>query len=138
MNKTNANGLIEMNAVIGKSKNGKRNKWGLVEWQKPEFPLIKNEVFSDRIHEYWKDKPVRFAQHNNCVGCFHRNEVFLNKLFHSEHANKMEWFAEQEIGRKGKGTWKSGVTYERIKQSKLQLELSFDDFSGCDSGYCGM
>ena len=25
----------------------------------------------------WKGKPVRFAKHNNCVGCFHRNPIML-------------------------------------------------------------
>ena len=26
----------------------------------------------------------------------------------------------------------------KIKKHKLQIELSFDDFNDCDSGYCGL
>lgn len=138
LDKTNESGLLEFKAIVGRSKNGKRNKWAQIPWQKPEFPLVYNQVFKDRIHEFWKGKPVRFAEHNNCVGCFHRNEVFLNKLFHSEHKNKMNWFSNQEKGRNGKGTWKDGISYEKIKKSRLQLELDLSDFSECDSGYCGI
>ena len=47
----------------------------------------------------------------------------------------MNWFAEQEQADK-KGTWKTGITYEQIRSHKLQFELSFEDFSECDSGYC--
>lgn len=138
LEKTNIHGLLEYKAIIGKSKKGNRNKWGEIAWQKPMFPLIDDLIFRDQIHSFWKNKPVRFAKYNNCVGCFHRNEILLNKLFHSEHSKKMNWFSNQEIGKKGKGTWKTGITYSKIKQSKIQLELSFDDFSDCDSGYCGL
>ncbi len=53
-----------------------------------------------------------------------------------KHPNKMEWFAKQERIRKG--TFKKDVTYDKIKNHKLQTELSFDDFNECDSGYCGL
>ena len=52
------------------------------------------------------------------------------------HENKMEWFAKQE--HKGKGTWKEEMNYKQIKDWKLQVELSFEDFDDCDSGYCGL
>ena len=33
---------------------------------------------------------------------------------------------------------KEDITYKKIKEWKTQIELSFDDFSECDSGYCGL
>lgn len=138
LERLNENGLIAMNTIIGHSKNG-RNKWGDVEWQKPTFPLIKDVVFKDTIEEYWKDKPVRFAYMNNCVGCFHRNEILLKHLS-DKFPNKFDWFCKQEEGRKKQDTWRQSghVTYNKIKQTKLQFQLFDDDFNDCDSGYCGL
>lgn len=133
--KLNANGLLEFKATFQKHKDG-RNKWEVVEWQRPTFPLIENGIFKDDIQAYWDKNPVRFAPFNNCVGCFHRNPIFLRKMAEA-HPNKMEWFAQQEeLDRKGQ--WRSDVTYRDIIKSQLQIELSFDDFSDCDSGYCGL
>jgi len=132
----NENGLLEIKATVSKHPDG-RNKWQVFEWQAPSFPLITDNIYKDTIEEYWKDKPVRFAWMNNCVGCFHRNEILLKKMF-ERNPEKMQWFADQEIGRGGKGTWKTGVTYEQIKNYKLQFELFEDDFDECDSGYCGL
>lgn len=132
--KLNANGLLEFKGTFEKHKDG-RNKWEVVEWQRPIFPLIENGIFKDDIEAYWNKQPVRFAPFNNCVGCFHRNPIFLRKMAEA-HPNKMEWFAQQEeLDRKGQ--WRSDVTYRDIIKSQLQIELSFDDFSECDSGYCG-
>jgi len=134
--KLNKNGLLEIKATISKHPSGK-NKWEIFEWQKPIFPLIEDGIFKDKIENFWKDKPVRFALMNNCVGCFHRNEILLKKLS-IMHPNKMQWFADQELNRNGKDTWKTGITYEKIMKHKLQIEIEFDDFSDCDSGYCGL
>ncbi len=49
-------------------KNG-RNKWKELPYRKTTFPLINDAIFKDTIENYWKDKPVRFAYQNNCVGC---------------------------------------------------------------------
>jgi hypothetical protein len=137
LSKTNKNGLIEFKHIVGNSKNG-RNKWKLTEWQKPVFPLIEDKIFKDNILEYWKDKPVRFAYMNNCVGCFHRSPALL-KLMSEKHPNKFEWFcnAEKDTGYNVR-TFKNGTTYEKIKNSFKQVELFEDDFNECDSGYCGI
>ncbi|HEX7906253.1 MAG TPA: hypothetical protein VF487_20405 [Chitinophagaceae bacterium] len=132
--KTNTQGLLEFKGIIGKSKNGKRNRWDLIPWQKPAFPLIEDNVYKDEIISYWKNKPVRFAEYNNCVGCFHRNPYFLKYMF-GKHQNKMNWFAKQEMGRK-KGTWKTGVRYESIDKILEQGNLFVDEFQGCDDGFC--
>lgn len=135
LERLNENGLLEIKQTVSKHPNGK-NKWENFEWQKPAFPLIDDQVYKDQIVNYWTGKPVRFATHNNCVGCFHRNPVFLKKMS-EEHPNKFDWFVDQEKGRR-EGTWRTGITYEQIKKHRLQLELSLDDFSECDSGYCGL
>jgi hypothetical protein len=140
LEKLNKNGFLEMKAIIGKSKNGKRNKWGEIEWQKPTFPLIKDAIFKDTIEEFWKDKKVRFAYMNNCVGCFNRNEILL-KYMSLKEPIKFQWFIEQEKTRiKKYDTWKQSghITYDKIKNHKLQLELFDEDFKDCDSGYCGL
>jgi hypothetical protein len=136
LSKTNENGNSTFKAIVGKRKT--QNKWANIEWQKPKFPLIEDSIFKDKVEKYWQDKNVRFAYMNNCVGCFHRNEVLL-KLMSDKHPNKFQWFinAEQETGYNIR-TFKNGVTYEKIKDSLKQTELFDDDFNECDSGYCGL
>jgi len=116
-------------------KNG-RNKWKDLPYRVPEFPLIKNGIFKDNVEQFWKDKPVRFAYMNNCVGCFHRPELLL-KHMSNKQPTKFEWFAKQERENEN-STWRTGTTYDKIKQHKSQLNLFDDDFNDCDSGYCGL
>ena len=136
ISKLNKNGNLEFKDIIGKRKT--QNKWALIEWQKPKFPLIEDGIFKDNIVEFWKDKNVRFAYMNNCVGCFHRNEILL-KLMSEKHPNKFDWFAKQEENTGyNVRTFKNGITYNKIKSYKLQTKLFEDDFNDCDSGYCGI
>ena len=137
--KLNDKGIDEMKAVIGKSKNGNRNKWGMVKWRVPTFPLIPDNINNTDVFNYWKkNKEVSFGEgyFNNCVGCFHRNPIFLNKMA-QEHKNKMEWFSniEQE---NAPNTFRKDCTYKEILEYKPQIELSFEDFDDCDSGFCGL
>lgn len=134
-------GLLGIKHVVGKSKSG-RNKWGVTYYQKPVFPLINidNPILKTDIEKFWKDKPVRFAELNNCVGCFHRNELLLKKMWDT-HENKMQFFSNLEKDRKyANDTFKmkDEITYQKIKDWKLQTELDFSDFNECDSGYCGI
>lgn len=115
-------------------KNG-RNKWKTLPYRTARFPLIEDGTFKDTIEEFWKDKPVRFAYKNNCVGCFHRSEIFLKHMSQRDE-NKFQWFIDME--EKNGCTFKSGVTYKKIKDHKLQLDLFDEDFNECDSGYCGL
>jgi len=132
----NENGLLTHKTIVGKRKT--QNKWAEIEWQKPVFPLIDANIYKDNIEKYWKDKPVRFAYMNNCIGCFHKNEVLL-KLMSEKHPNKFEWFvqAEQDTGYNVR-TFKIGTTYEKIRNSFKQMNMFEDDFNECDSGYCGI
>lgn len=135
--KTNENGFLEMKAIVGKRKT--RNKWAMVEWQKPVYPLIKDNIYKDQIEEYWKDKPVRFAWMNNCVGCFHKNPLLIRKMW-DKHPNKIQWFAGQERIKHNKDVWykDKNLSYNDIKNWNTQAELFDDDFNECDSGYCGL
>lgn len=137
--KLNKNGLSEFKTIIGQSKNG-RNKWKNIEWQKPNFPLIKDAVFKDKIIEFWKDKKVTFAKHNNCIGCFHREVHFL-KYMSSKHPEKFQWFIDKEIqSRKtyNNRSWNLKISYEKIKDYNFQQDMFDEDFNDCDSGYCGL
>jgi hypothetical protein len=133
--RTNEDGLSVMKDVVGKHSSG-RNKWAETAWQKPVFPMIEDGVHRDRVVEFWKDKPVRFAERNNCVGCFHRNPLLLRQMF-DKHPDKMEWFAAQER-RENKGTWRSEMSYDDIARHRLQQSFDFGDEDGCDSGHCGL
>jgi len=128
--KLNKNGLSEFKTIIGQSANG-RNKWKNIEWQKPNFPLIKDAVFKDKIIEFWKDKNVTFAKHNNCIGCFHREVHFL-KYMSNKHPNKFQWFIDKEIqSRKtyNDRSWNLKVSYEKIKDYNFQQDMFDDDFN---------
>jgi len=137
LNKLNDNGNEEIKVVVGKV--GTRNKWGMVEWRKPSFPLIDNGIDNRTIQEYWnKNNDIDFPKgyYNNCVGCFHRSPMFLNKM-NQEHPNKIEWFSKMEEVN-APNTFRKDVTYKEIQQYNPQSELSFDDFAECDSGFCGL
>lgn len=138
--KCNADGLQEFKDIIGKTKDGKRNRWAKFAWQKPSFPLIQAGIFKDNVEEYWKDKKVRFAYTNNCVGCFHREVVLLKKM-QEMHPNKFDWFIKMEqmsrdtySGR----SWNLKIAYSEIKKWNPQIEMFEEDFNDCDSGYCGL
>ncbi len=131
----NKDGLLTHRKIIGKSKT--RNKWGDIAWQKPVFPLVEDNIFKDNIEEYWRDKPVRFAYMNNCIGCFHRNEMLL-RLMSEKFPEKFNWFVKQEGQGYKSRTFKNGITYAKIRQFPMAQTLDFDDFDDCDSGYCGI
>lgn len=137
LNRLNSNGLEEIKVVIG--KRGGRNKWGMVEWRKPSFPLIENGIDNNIITQYWNDnKEIDFPKgyYNNCVGCFHRSPMFLNKM-NQEHPNKIAWFSKME-DLNSPNTFRKDITYKQIMSFNPQSELSFNDFDECDSGFCGL
>ncbi len=118
---------------VGGAHDGK-NKWETIYYSNPQFPLHADGIFKDKIEEYWRGKPVRFARKNNCVFCFHRNPMLLREYWNLE-PNKMQWASDQEMP--GKGTWRSDCSYEQIKNFKPQLKLSFSDVDDeCDDGAC--
>lgn len=130
LEKCNSDGLNSFDATFEKHKNGNK-KWVNVAWRKPIFPLYDDRVYSDEIHEYWSDKPVRFADYNNCVHCFHRNVAFLRYMY-TKHPEKIQWASNQEGN--GKGYWKEECSYEKIINTNLQMRFDFE--SVCDDGFC--
>jgi len=133
MDKTDEEGYTKVKATFTTLKDG-RNSWGEYRYCKPEFPLIDDNIYKDTIEEFWKDKDVRFAYMNNCVGCWWRSPLLLKKM-HNKHPEKMQWFADQETS---KSKWRSDVKYSEILKWKTQTELFDNDFNECDSGYCGL
>ena len=122
----------------------KNDKWKKIKWRKISFPLVNNNIYKDQIEEYWKDKPVRFASQNNCIGCFHANPLNLNHKS-KKFPNKFNWFINAEkkcMKDYNNRKWLMGqynnLTYEQIKNWKTQIELFDNDFNECDSGYCGL
>jgi hypothetical protein len=159
LERLNSDGLLEEKAIVGQHSNG-NNKWAHIPWQRPSFPMIDHGVRRDDVVEFWRDKPVRFAERNNCVGCFHRNAMLL-RLMAEKHPEKFAWFerieqeklevirskrkekgiAEDKHGRvngRYQGTWKDETTYQKIREHKMQSALNFEDFTECDSGHCGL
>lgn len=136
LDRCNEHGFIEHKHIVGKHPSGK-NKWHMTPWEKPEFPLIENNLFRDNITEFWQGKPVRFADRNNCVGCFHRNPLLLRQMFDA-HPDKMNWFLSMEEESERDGRWKKEVSYKVIKAHKMQFQIDFDDADNCDSGHCGL
>lgn len=133
--KLNERGMTEVKIVIGKTKTGTRNRWGVIDYCKPTFPLIEDSIFKDNVEEFWRDKPVRFAYMNNCIGCWWRGPMLLKHMA-DKHPEKMDWFARQEEG--NKGNFKSDVSYREIINYNSQFTLFDEDFSECDGGYCGL
>jgi len=133
MDKTDDDGFTSVKTTFTKLKDG-RNSWGVYKYCKPEFPLINDNIYKDTIEEFWKDKDVRFAYMNNCVGCWWRSPLLLKKMS-DKHPKKMKWFADQETN---KSKWRSDIMYKDIIKWKKQTELFDDDFNECDSGHCGL
>jgi hypothetical protein len=133
MDKVDNEGFTKVKATFTKLKDG-RHSWGEYPYCQPEFPLINDNIYKDTIEEFWKDKDVRFAYMNNCVGCWWRSPLLLKKM-HNKHPEKMQWFADQETS---KSKWRSDVRYSEIIKWKTQMELFDDDFNECDSGHCGL
>ena len=133
--KLNKNGLSEYKTPVKKDKNG-RNVWRSIEWRKPNFPLINDFIERQDIEKYWRNKPVRFAALNNCIGCFHRSAALLKKM--SElHPKKFEWFLNQE--KRTGNKFKKNLSYEKVNNSNFTLSIPFDyDGEGCESGFCGL
>jgi len=136
LERADENGLEHFKTIIGKSKNGKQNKWGEIPYRYVEFPLIEDNIKKDTIYNYWDNQNVRFAYRNNCVGCVNRNPLFLSHIAQKDKES-FKWFVKQEQRTKNK--FNSEVSYKDILKFGVQNQLFDDkDFNDCDSGYCGI
>jgi hypothetical protein len=156
LKKLNSNGLLEMNAVIGsrectRKKTGEKftqNRWGLIEWQKPEFILQDNNVNEEMVVSNWESKPVRFAKKNNCVMCFHQEWMLMRYRAEQDKSNMevLKWAATKE------GVKHPDDVFNKANRKKplIRMQTIIDsdiiekqniketDFNKCDSGYCGV
>lgn len=130
------NGFEQVETIIGKSKNGNRNKWGMVDYRVATFPLMENNISKDVIYNYWGDKPVRFAYRNNCVMCVNREPLLISHMA-TKDLRKVEW--ARKIEEKTGNRFLSSVSMSKILKYSIQGRLfNDDDFSDCDSGDCGL
>lgn len=133
LERADSNGIEYFETIIGKRKT--QNKWGKVPYRKVTFPLIENNISKDTIYNYWNDKPVRFAYRNNCVGCVNRQPLMISHMA-SKDFDKVNWFnkIEKQTGNK----FLSNASFEQILKFGVQNTFFDDDFSECDSGFCGI
>lgn len=133
LERADSNGIEYFETIIGKRKT--QNKWGKVPYRKVTFPLIENNISKDTIYSYWNDKPVRFAYRNNCVGCVNRQPLMISHMA-SKDFDKVNWFnkIEKQTGNK----FLSNASFEQILKFGVQNTFFDDDFSECDSGFCGI
>jgi 3'-phosphoadenosine 5'-phosphosulfate sulfotransferase (PAPS reductase)/FAD synthetase len=115
----------------GYSKNG-RNKWKTEKYRELDYYLVDNQIEHYIIFLWSLSTNIEFPPDSNCVGCFHKPVQQLRKNWDDESL-KMQWFANQEIGRK---KFKKEMKYETIKKIGLQTDFIFGTGSGCNSGAC--
>ena len=115
----------------GFSENG-RNKWKTEKYRELDYYLVDNQIEHYRIFLWSLSTNIEFPPDSNCVGCFHKPVQQLRKNWDDENV-KMQWFANQEIGRK---KFKKEMKYETIKKIGLQTDFIFGTGSGCNSSAC--
>jgi hypothetical protein len=134
LERADENGLEHFETIVGKRKT--QNKWGKIAYRKVTFPLIENNITKDVIYNYWNDKPVRFAYRNNCVGCVNRQPLMISHMA-SKDFDKVNWF--NKIEKQTGNRFISDVSFDEILKFNKQGSLFEDeDFSECDSGFCGI
>jgi hypothetical protein len=134
LQRADENGIEHFETIVGKRKS--QNKWGKVPYRKAKFPLIDENITKDIIYNYWEGKNVRFAYRNNCVGCVNRQPLMISHMATKER-NKVEWFNNMEL--KTGNRFLSDVSFQSILKFSTQGQLFTDeDFSTCDSGFCGI
>lgn len=119
--------------VIGKSKSGKRNKWGLVKWRNGLFPLIEDKILHYHVKQWSLKSGLVFPEDSNCVGCFWKDVQQLRRNWH-DNRDKMQWFSDQEAstGRR----FKKEMKYSSVKKLMIQQDFDFGTGSGCMAGAC--
>lgn len=122
-----------------------RLKWEKIHWAHIRFPLRK--TYHSEIVQYWRTvhPEFDFPRDSNCRGCHHKPPELLKKNW-QETPEIMEWFARQETmkrnsmrkARTGFYTWKDPAlgTYAEFFQMNFTEEISFENFTTCNSGGC--
>jgi len=128
-NKTNTH----YKTIVGRTKNGKQNKWDNVYWRELSFPMIDDKTVNADVIKWSKKSGLIFPEDSNCVGCFWKPIQQLRKNWEDE-PQKMQWFSDMEIimGKK----FKKEMSFEEIKKVGLQQSFFFGTGSGCQAGFC--
>jgi len=116
---------------IGYSANG-RKKWITEKYRELEYPLVDNKIEHYQIYLWSLSTNLDFPKDSNCVACFHKPLQQLRKNW-DEETLKMQWFANQE---NGKRRFKKEMSMEKIKKIGLQHDFIFGGGSRCNSGGC--
>jgi len=111
----------------------KRYNWNEIKWRVGDFPLIDDRITIKDIVKYWQDDPMPFPTSSNCVGCFWKSERELRQNW-DDYPGKMEWFAKKE--REKGHTFRTGITFDKIKKTPKQAEMFFGGGSCQSEGYC--
>jgi len=119
--------------IVGKTKNGKQNKWEKIYWRELSFPMIEDKTTNIDIIKWAKKSGLVFPEDSNCVGCFWKPIQQLRKNWEDEPL-KMQWFSDMEK-LKGK-KFKKEMSFEDIKKVGLQKEFYFGTGAGCQAGFC--
>jgi hypothetical protein len=125
-----------MNNMLARADKNSIEKFDGVKYRVAEFPLSKDNISKDTIYSYWDDKPIRFAYRNNCVMCVNRQPMMIAHMATKER-RKVEWALKQEQ-LTGKIFIKEASMSKILNYSIQGSLFNEDDFSDCDSGYCGI
>lgn len=114
----------------GNSKNG-RKKWKEFTYRIGNFPVI--DKTQREVIDFWKGKPVRFPELNNCEFCHKRPVSLIQKMFR-DYPQKAEFWIEMEriTGRR----FRMDYSLEEIKKLPLSETIDFTAVSLCNTGGC--
>ena len=108
-----------------------QREWKEVHWRIGHFPIIHRSQAD--VIRYWKDKPVRFPEFNNCEFCFNRTLAQLQKQFRDRPEKGNFWI---DMEKKHGAQFRSDYTLEEIKALPMDEEMDFTAQSMCNSGGC--
>lgn len=109
------------------------HRWKEIPWRVGEFCLIEDKVMHFHVREYWKGKPIEFAEDSNCQNCFWKDPQQLRKNFET-NAPIMYWSAIQE--QLYEHTFNDEHSLLEIANMGIQLDFMFGTGSGCKAGFC--
>lgn len=118
--------------IANKTFGKKRRVFSIEKYRELEYPLVDDKKEHYEIYKWALSTNLQFPKDSNCVGCFHKPVQQLRKNW-DDNPQKMQWFANQELGRKN---FKEEMKYETIKKIGLQTDFIFGVGSGCNSGGC--
>jgi hypothetical protein len=113
-----------------------RQNWDReIIWRQATTPL--ERTFHFEIIKFWKENHPEFIfpKDSNCLGCHYKSKELIKKNYQDSPAH-LEWFSLQE--KKGKyNTWHDDmIPYEKIFKMNFTEEISFENYTMCNSGGC--